>query len=80
VAPDRAELHAAERSPHVLPGGDLAAIEDDGAVGRHHLIRNRGRELVDPGADPPEDGKRQDEDGGEGDPETLHGKAPGDSV
>ena len=41
VAPDRANLHAAERLPDVLPIGDLLGIDDQLSVRRFDANRQR---------------------------------------
>ena len=58
VSPDRADFHAAQRLPDVLASLNFAGIDDDLAFGRDHLVDNRWCFLVDPSADPTENGKR----------------------
>jgi hypothetical protein len=73
VAPDRADLHAAERLPHVLAGADDARTYQLGAFGRDHALGDGRRFLIDPYSGEDENGERRDEHDAEGDPRSAHG-------
>ena len=72
VAPDRADLHAAHRLPHVLPASDIAAGNDHRAVHGDDPDGDGRSLLVDARADPSEDRKRKNQNGGESQPQALH--------
>src|SRR4051794_2210524 len=74
VPPDRSHFHAAERAPDVLARRDVAAVDDDPAVGRDDAIRQRRRLLIYADAGPAEHGERREHDEGESKPETFHAR------
>ena len=61
VAPDRAQLLAADRLPHLAAGLDVLAGVDHAAVGADHPFGHRWRLAVDLAADPQQGGERGDE-------------------
>ncbi|MCY1346819.1 hypothetical protein D9M69_329150 [compost metagenome] len=68
VAPDRAELHAADALPGLLAVEDVALGEQHLAAGVEHLLRDRRRLAVDLAAEPAEQGEGDAEDQDQGPP------------
>ncbi|MCY1408331.1 hypothetical protein D9M71_236510 [compost metagenome] len=83
VAPDRAELHAADALPGLLAVEDIALGEQHLAAGVEHLLRDRRRLAVDLAAEPAEHGEGDAEDHDQGPPVfavLTHGWSPAGSL
>src|SRR5690606_24066512 len=79
MAPDRPELHAAHRLPDLAALFDVGAGEEDGAVVGDYLFGDGRRGAEDLGPGPEQHRERDDQQGGEREPElagAFHGFLP----
>ena len=72
VPPDRTDFHPAHRLPDVLASLNLPRVDDDLAIGRHDLVRNRRSFLINPPPNPAEDSERHDQNHAKKNPKSLH--------